>query len=421
MLLLFFLRMPIGFTMLFVGVIGLSYLITPTAGLSMLGSFLIHQWSEYSFTAFPMFILAGSIAFAAGIGGRLFDGFYTMLRRVPGSLVIASIAGCAGFSAICGSSTATAATMSKVALPEMKKYGYDVSLATGAIAAAGSLGPLIPPSVVFILYGILTNQSIGKLFVAGIIPGIMNAGLFALVVILLCLRNPALAPIGPPLSRNQKIEGVIGLLETLILFGVTIGGLFLGWFTPTQGGAALAAAVIILCLARRQLSLQGFVESVKDTIRITCMLMIVMAGGVVFARFIAITDIPTILVDWLSTAQFSPTVIMIIILLMYVITGFFMDSLGVLLLTLPILYPIVIALGYDPLWFGVMIVVTAETAVISPPLALNIYVIHSVAKDVPIETIIKGIWPFLGILCVSIILLLAFPQIVTFLPGIITY
>lgn len=421
MLLLFFLRMPVGFSMLFVGTIGFCYLVTPRAGLSLLGADLFAQLKDYSFTAFPMFILAGALAFAAGLGNRIFNAFYVLLRRVPGSLVIGSIGGCAGFSAICGSSTATAATMAKVALPVMREYKYDDSLSTGAIAVAGGLGPLIPPSVILILYGLLTHESIGKLFVAGILPGIMNAVLLAIVVILLCLRNPALAPLGPPTSAKQKVAGLVGLFEALVLFGTIIGGLFLGWFSPTQGGAALAAAVLVLGLARRKISWPGFLEAVKDSVRITCMIMVLITGGMIFSRFLAQTDIPRALADWLSVQPFPPMVSMIIILSMYVITGFFMDAMGVLVLTLPIVFPAVVALGFDPIWFGVMIVVTGETAVITPPVAINVYVIHGVAKDVPLATIFKGIWPFLGALVLSIIILMIFPQIATFLPSLITY
>ena len=421
MVLFFFLRMPVGFAMLFVGAMGFCYLVSPTAGLSILGSNLFEMFSTYSFTALPMFILGGSLAFVSGIGDRIYKGGSALLRRLPGSLVLASIAGCASFSAICGSSSATAAVMGKVALPEMRRYGYDDSLATGAIAAGGSLGPLIPPSMVFIIYGILTEQPIGKLFMAGILPGIMNAGVLAITVIILCLRNPALAPRGPATSRKEKIEGLVGFGEALVVFGTVMVGLSFGWFTPTQGGAILAAAVLILGLARRQISWQNFLGAVDEALRITCMIMVIMAGGIVFNRFMAVTDVPYALANWLSAQPLPPMVIMIIILSMYVITGFFMDGMGVLVLTLPILFPTVLAMGFDPIWFGVMIVVAGETAVITPPVAINVYVIHAVAKDVPITTIIKGIWPFLGGLSISIVILLVFPQIATFLPSLIRY
>ena len=407
--------------MLFMGTIGTFFLISPRAGLALLGSEIFNHFSSYSLTAFPMFILAGSLAFAAGIGDRIFSACYTILRRLPGSLVIASIASCAGFSAICGSSTATAATMGKVALPIMRRFKYDDSLATGAIAVAGGLGPLIPPSVILILYGILTEQSIGKLFVAGILPGIMIAGMLILTAVLLCVRNPALAPLGPPVSTKEKLNGLVGAGEAIILFSAVIGGLFLGWFTPTQAGAALAAAVLALSLARRQIKWPGFLGSVNDAIRITCMIMVIMAGGIIFSRFMALTHIPIVLSDLMVALPVPPFVIMIIILSMYVITGFFMDAMGVFVLTLPIVFPTVLAIGFDPIWFGVMIVVTGETAVITPPLAVNVYVIHGVAEDVPIGTIFKGIWPFLGTLVIAIIILMIFPQIATYLPNIMTY
>ncbi len=418
---LFLLRMPIAFTMLVVGSLGFSLLASPKAGLSLLGSEVFAQFSNYSFTVIPMFVLAGSFAFVAGLGGRLFGAAYALLGRLPGSLAIASTAACAGFAAICGSSVATAAAMGRIALPMMKKFGYDDSLATGSIAAAGTLGVLIPPSTVFIIYAILTEQSIGKLFIAGILPGILLASLFIITIAILCRRNPSLAPRGPVSTRREKIAGVIGVAETLVLFLLAIGGLSLGWFSPTQAGGALAGAVLLISLIRRQITREGFIFALKDSVRITCMVMFIVTAAIVFGRFMAVSKIPMILSDWLSGLAVPPTVIMILILILYMIGGCFMDGMALLTLTIPVIFPTVIALGYDPIWFGVMFVVVGEMGVITPPVGINVYVIKGVAEDVPLGTIFKGIFPFVAAIIVCLAILMAFPQIATFLPGLMTY
>ncbi|MFC1905348.1 TRAP transporter large permease [Chloroflexota bacterium] len=420
-MLFFCLKVPIGFSMLLVGIAGLAVIVTPKAGLSLLGGDLFNELSNYSLTVFPMFILAGSFAFASGMGERIYDGSYTLFRRLPGSLTVASIVACAGFAAICGSSTATAATMGKIALPAMRRYNYDDSLATGAIAAAGGLGVLIPPSTIFIIYAILTEQSIGKLFVAGILPGILLASLMVTTAVILCLRNPALAPVGPPITRKQKISGIVGMTEALVLFVILIGGLSLGWFTPTQGGAALATAILLLSLARRTITWKGFLGAGKDSLRITCMIMVIIVGGIIFGRFMAISRLPFMLAEWLAGLTIPPIAIMIIILFCYVILGFFMDTMATTILTLPIIFPTVIALGFDPIWFGVMLVVTGETGVVTPPVGINVYVVHGVAENVRLETIFKGVFPFVGAMIVCMIILMIFPQIATWLPSFMTY
>ncbi|MFC1905324.1 TRAP transporter large permease [Chloroflexota bacterium] len=421
LVMLFFLGMPVGFSMLFVGIIGFCYLVSPTAGLSLLGSDLFAQFSSYSYTAFPMFIFAGSLAFIAGMGNRIFDGSHALFGRLPGSLAITSTVACAGFAAICGSSTATAAAIGRVTLPVMRRYGYDDRLATASVAAAGALGPLIPPSTIFILYGILSQQSIGRLFIAGILPGILLTFLLASTVVILCLLNPALAPPGPRTTTRQKISGITGLSEAFILFASVICGLSFGWFTPTQGGAALAALILLIGLTRRQISWQGFIGAVKDSVRLTCMIMVIIGGGVIFGRFLAVSNIPFFLADWLAVAPLPPIVIMAIIISVYLLIGCFMDMLSAVVLTLPVILPAVIALGFDPIWFGVIIVLVGETAVITPPVGINVYVIHAVAKDVPIGTIFSGVWPFVGAQVLCIALLMIFPQIATFLPDLIKY
>jgi C4-dicarboxylate transporter DctM subunit len=322
---------------------------------------------------------------------------------------------------MCGSTNATAAAMGRVSLPEMRRYNYDDSLATGCVAAAGSLGILIPPSTVFIIYGILTEQSIGKLFIAGVIPGIILAVLFMAVVSLLCLRNPKLAPAGAPTSWREKLAGLTGILEMLILFGLVIGGLFLGWFSPTQAGAAGAAGALLIGLARRQLNWQGFLFAIKDALRITCMVMVIVTGAIIFGHFIAVAKIPLVLSEWVGGLPLPPAAIMGIIVLMYLAGGCFMDALALITLTVPIIYPVILVLGFDPIWFGVIIVLVTEMGVITPPVGVNVYVIKGIAEDVPLETIFRGIFPFLAALIVAVAILIAFPQIATFLPSFTRY
>jgi tripartite ATP-independent transporter DctM subunit len=421
LIVIFLLRMPVGFAMALVGFLGFSLLVTPEAGLSMIARDVFHVFSSYSLTVIPMFVFMGCIAFASGMSSRLYDAGYVILGRMRGGLAMATVAACAGFAAICGSTNATAAAMGKVSLPEMKRFGYSDSLATGSVAAAGSLGILIPPSTVFIVYGILTEQSIGKLFISGVFPGIILTLFFIIVVVVLCWRNPQIAPSGPPSSLKAKIGGLVGVLETLVLFGLVISGLFLGIFSPTQAGGAGAAGALIIGLARRQLSWQGFLGAIKDTLAISCMVMVIVTGATVFGHFIAVAKIPILLSEWVAGLPIPAAAIIGIIVLMYLVGGCFMDALALITLTVPIIFPVVIMLGYDPIWFGVIIVLVTEMGVITPPVGINVYVIKGIAADVPLETIFKGIFPFLGAQIATIALLIVFPQIATFLPGLTSY
>ncbi len=421
LILIFVLSMPVGFAMAFVGLIGFCYLVSPQAGLSLLARDVFATFSSYSLTVIPTFIFMGSITFSIGMSQRLYDAGHTIFGRIRGGLAMATIVGCAGFAAICGSTSATAAAMARVSLPEMKRYNYDDSLATGSVAAAGSLGILIPPSTIFIVYGILTGQSIGKLFLSGVLPGILLATLFIAAVSLLCWRNPSLAPRGEPATWQEKIAGLTGIAEMLVLFGLVMGGLFLGWFSPTQAGAAGSTGALLIGLMRQRLTWQGLLFAIKDTLRITCEVMIIITGAIVLGHFIAVTTIPLVATDWVAGLPLPSVVIMGIIVLMYLLGGCFMDALALITLTIPIIYPVVLALGFNPIWFGVIIVLVTEMGVITPPVGINVYIIKGIAEDVPLETIFKGIFPFLGALIIAVAILMAFPQIATFLPSLATY
>jgi tripartite ATP-independent transporter DctM subunit len=368
-----------------------------------------------------MFILMGTYAFASGIGQRLFKTTYAWIGHWRGGLTIATVFASAGFGAICGSSSATAATMGKISLPEMKKYKYDDTLATGTVATAGTLGILIPPSTVFIVYGIITEESIGKLFVAGIVPGIILTFLFAATVAFLCWRNPSIGPAGPKSSWKERFQSLTGIIEAAILFALAIGGLFGGLFSPTQAGAIGAAGALLIGLARRRLTWKSFMDAGREGLQTSCMVIFIIAGAIVFGHFMAVSRLPFILAEWLSELPIHRMGIMIIIIIIYLIGGSFMDSMGLIVVTVPIFFPVVMKLGFDPIWFGVIIVVVGELGVITPPVGINVYVIKGIAPDIPLHKIFKGIFPFLVPLTILLILLLVIPQIATFLPSFVSY
>lgn len=419
LIILLFSNMPVGFVMGFLGFLGFSYVVNVEAGLSLLVRDVWDVFSSYGLTVIPLFVFMGQIAFHSGISRRLYDSAYVFLGHRHGGLAMATVGACAGFSAISGSTNATAATMATVTLPEMKRYDYDMGLATGTVAAAGSLGILIPPSVVFIVYGILTEQSIGKLFAAGIFPGILLSILFLLVIHLRVRHNPALAPPGPRTTWKQRIRSFGGVAETLLIFALVMGGLFLGIFTPTEAAAVGAFLTLLISVIRGQLSWNGFVRSIADTTRISCMVMTIVTGAVIFGHFMAITRIPFDLSTWVATLPLPRFAIMLVIILLYLCGGCFMDALAMVMLTVPIFFPVAEALGFDPIWFGVVIVLITEMGVITPPVGVNVYVVYGVAKDVPLEVIFRGVFPMLLALIICNLMLMLFPQIALFLPSMI--
>jgi tripartite ATP-independent transporter DctM subunit len=377
------------------------------------------MFSSHSLTVIPLFMFMGQISFYSGISRRLYDAAYVLIGARPGGLAMASVAACAGFAAISGSTNATAATMATVSIPEMKRFKYDMGLAAGTVAAAGSLGILIPPSTIFIVYGILTEQSIGSLFLAGILPGILLALLFVAAIHLQVRRNPALAPAGPKTTWIQKIKSLTGVFEALLIFGSVMGGLFSGVFTPTEAAAVGAFFTLLLSVVRRQLSLKHFFKAIADTTRLSCMVMVIVAGATVFGHFMAVTRIPFDLSNWVAALPLHPMLIMMVIIMIYLVGGCFMDGFALIMLTVPIFFPVAQALGFDPIWFGVIIVLIAEMGVITPPVGINVYVVYGVSKDIPLEAIFRGVLPFLLALIICNGLLMIFPQIALFLPGLL--
>jgi len=414
---LIFLRIPVGFVMAAVGFLGFGSIVSFDASMNMIAKDLFSVFGSYSLTVIPLFVLMGQLAYHSGISKKLFNAAYKFIGHWPGGLAIATVGACAAFAAICGSTNATAATMGAAALPEMKRYNYKPELATGVVAAGGSLGILIPPSVIFIVYGILTEQSIGELFMAGLLPGLILALLFVLAIVIWTRIRPELGPKGPKAPLREKMASLSGLIETLLLFVLIMGGLFWGFFTPTEAGAIGAFGTLLLGLAGRNLTMKGFIASLAETTRISCMILVIVAGATIFGHFLAVTRIPFDIARGVSEIQLPRYAVMLIIITVYLVGGCVIDSLALIMLTIPIFYPVVLFLGYDPIWFGVIIVLVTQIGVITPPVGINVYVVSGVAKDVPLEVIFKGVLPFLAALIIGTLLLIPFPQIALFLPG----
>jgi C4-dicarboxylate transporter, DctM subunit len=417
LLLLILLETPIGIALILVGFLGFSYLVSPFAALSLLAKEVFLTLSSYSLAVLPLFFLMGQIAFQAGMSQRLFATAYAWLGQLPCGLAIAAIGGCAGFSAISGSSSATAATMGTVALPEMRKYNYDLSLAAGSIAAGGTLGILIPPSVVLIIYGIQTEQSIGKLFVAGIFPGILLTALFIITTLILAWWKPKLGPRGPRTTFREKITALPGLLEALVLFVLVMWGLLDGWFTPTEAGGVGALGALIIGFVRRQITWKAFGIAAVETTRIVAMLFLILAGAMVFGKFLAVSRIPTTLAEWAVSLPVPPYIVLCLVMVIYALGGCIMDALSFLLVTISVFFPMIQKLGYDPIWFGVIIVILLEMGAITPPVGINVYVIKGVAPDVELGVVFKGVLPFFIAMIFCIGILMLFPQIALYLPN----
>jgi len=416
---LIFSRMPVGFLMALIGFFGFGAIVSFDASLNLLARDFFSMFSSYNLTVIPLFVFMGQLAFHSGISSRLFDSAYKFIGNLPGGLAIATIGACSAFAAICGSTNATAATMAAATLPEMKRYNYKPELATGVVAAGGSLGILIPPSVIFIVYGILTEQSIGKLFIAGILPGILLTILFVASILIWTTMRPELGPRGPRTTFREKIASLSGIIETIIIFIMVMGGLFAGFFTPTEAGAVGAFSTLAIAVIQRNLTWEGLFSALSETTRTTCMILVIVAGATVFGHFLAVSRIPYDIANWISSFQLPPAVIMGIIILVYFIGGCFIDSLALIMLTIPIFYPVVLNFGYDPIWFGVIIVLVTQIGVITPPVGVNVYVVSGVARDVPLNVIFKGVIPMLIAMIIATFLIVVFPQIALWLPSFI--
>ncbi|MBN2232091.1 MAG: TRAP transporter large permease subunit [Deltaproteobacteria bacterium] len=412
---MFFLQIPVGFAMALIGFLGVGYVATPQAALVMLGTEIWTTFSSYGLTIIPLFIFMGLICFHSNVNTKLYNTAYKWFGATRGGLAMATVMACAGFAAISGSNTATAATMTSVALPEMKRYDYHPLLITGSIAAGSTLGVVIPPSIVLVVFGIYTGQSIARLFFGSIIPGIILAGCMVMTIYLICRKHADWGPAGPRTTFREKLLSLRGSAEMVILFALVMGGLFIGFFTPSEAGAVGSFFALLISLLRRSLTRKGFVQAVEDTLRISCFIVIIVCGAVIFGRFLAITRLPYAIAEWAISLPVPNFVILWLMIVVFIIGGAIMDALGLLLITIPIFYPLAMKLGYDPIWFGVMLTVVTTMGAITPPVGVNAYVVAGMSADISLATVFKGVTYFLPTYVVCIVLLELFPSLVLFL------
>ncbi|MCD8144443.1 MAG: TRAP transporter large permease [Oscillospiraceae bacterium] len=424
-LILIFLGMNIGLALLVTGFVGYAVVVNPTAALAVLRTDPATQASTYSFMVVPLFILMGNFAFQAGLSSGLYDTANKWLNRLPGALACATVASCAGFGAICGSCAATCATMGTIALPEMRRFGYDDRLSTGAVAMGGTLGVLIPPSTPMIVYCIMAEVSIGSVFIAGILPGLMMTALCIFTIVLIAVRNPESAPRGERYSWKERLISLKHLIPVVLLFGIVLGGMFSGFFSVNQA-SAVGAFIAMLLMAWNILRTSGFQwkvfwarykEAMWTTIQTFAMTLLIMIGASVFCKMLAITTIPSTLAAWIGGLNVSPYVIIALMTLVYLFLGMIMDEMPMIMLTVPIFLPIIEELGFSPIWFGIYVIMVMELGAITPPVGLNCFIINGIAKDVPLSTIYRGVLPFVLTVFVAIVLLTAFPGIALLLPG----
>jgi tripartite ATP-independent transporter DctM subunit len=413
-----FLGMPIAFVMMLVGFVGISLLASLGAALPVIATTVYGVAANYPYTIIPLFILMGSFAGQAGITRDLYNTFDKLFRRLPGGLGIATIAACAGFAALSGSSVAAAAAMGNVALPEMRRFGYHPRLATGVVAAGGTLSFLIPPSLGFVVYGMLTEQSIGKLLVSGIFPGILLSLAYIAVIVVQVKMNPALAPrtMGE-VTWIEKLKALGGVWETLLVFFMVMGGIYGGFMNPTEAGAIGATALLVIALLKRALTWKGLVTALFEMARISTMVLFLVAGATVFSYFLALSTIPTLVSNWIVGLEVSRYVVLTIIIAIYFLLGCFLDSVSMMVLTLPVIFPVIVALQFNPIWFGVVAVLMMEAGLMTPPVGLNVYTLAGIAKDVPMAEIFKGATPFLLAIIATTIILTIWPIIALYLPS----
>ncbi len=410
------LRIPVAFAMFVVGFIGIAVLNGMNAATSLLASEAFTLGSSAELVVIPLFILMGNVASVTGMSRRLYDAAYAVIGQLRGGLASATVIGCGGFAALSGSSVAAALTMGRVSLAEMDRFNYDTRLSTGVVAAGGTLGILIPPSTGFVIYAILTEQSIGRLFLAGVLPGILLLSLFLLAITLICWLRPEMGPSGPRTTMAEKTKAMAGAVPILAVIVLTIGGIYGGLFSPTEAAAVGAGAVILIGFAMRSLSLASLWKASRDSIVTTATVMLILIAAHMINPFLALSHIPQAVGDMLTGLNLPVTGVLIIILLIYLVLGCFLEGFAMLVLTLPIFFPVVTQLGVDPIWFGVLVVLTLEMGLISPPVGINVFIVKSVAQNVSLGRIFRGVLPFWLAMLVAVAILLAFPQISLFLP-----
>ncbi|MFC1972397.1 TRAP transporter large permease [Chloroflexota bacterium] len=409
--------MWLGFAAAIIGIIGVWILGDWQAMGGLAGVLPYRTTSSFTLSVLPMFIIMGYFAFYGGLTRDLFYTARQWFGHFPGGLAIASAFGAAGFGACCGSSTASAAIIGKVAIPEMRKYNYDLGLASGAVAASGTMASMIPPSVVMVIYGLITEESIGKLLIAGFIPGMLEAVLYSGMIWIRCWRNPKLGGALPAASWKERILSLRMVWGMLLLMGSVLGGLYFGVFTPTEAGGMGAIGAFLIALGLRKLTWQNLKESLLETGKTTAMIFVMLVGIMLFLRFLALSGLTKVFIISILGLPWPPMAIMALVIVIYLILGMFVSAMGMLMLTLPLVFPVIIQLGYDPIWFGVIAVRLCETAFITPPVAMNVYAVKGTSPDIPTGTIIRGTIPFLYMDLINIALLMVFPALATWLPS----
>lgn len=410
-------RIPVGIVMMIIGAVGVGILNGWPAALATLGSEPFVIASNFELMIIPLFVLMGNLAGISGMSRDLYGAAYAWLGHFRGGLASATIAACAGFAALSGSSVASAVTMGRVSLPEMKRYKYDDRLATGCIAAGGTLGILIPPSTGFVIYAILTEESIGRLFLAGILPGLLLTCLFIVSIMIQTRLNKDLGPAGPklPLADKFRATGKAGAMIGIVV--VTIGGIYSGFFTAGEAAGVGAFLAFALAVMRKAVNIDSMTSTLLQTVRTTAFAFLILIGAHVFNPFLALTQIPTDLADLLTGTNLSPHAILLILLATFIVLGTFLEGFAILVLTLPIVHPLIVELGFDPIWFGVVMVIVLEMGLISPPVGVNVFVVKGIAEDVPMKQIFIGIMPFWFAMGVCLAIIVAFPQIALYLPN----
>jgi C4-dicarboxylate transporter, DctM subunit len=412
------LGVPIAFSMLLTGFLGYAYVAGFDTALSQLVLVAWHESAEnFVMVCIPLYILMGFIVATSGLASDLYDTAFKWLGSWKGGLAIATVFACAGFGAITGASTATASTIGSLAKPQMDRYKYDPRLSTGCLAASGTLGVLIPPSLIFVFYGAMTEESIGQLFMAGIIPGIITVLIFTAVITVWCLLNKNLSPLSANFTWSERWKSLKTVWPILVLFLSVIGGIYAGVFTPTEGAGIGSSMALLLTILMRRMTLGRFLEALRHTVRLTSMILAIVFGGILYSRFLALTGATEYLVNLLLGMEIDKYLMIVALLAIYLFLGMILDVYGMLVLTLPIVYPVVIGLGFSGIWFGVICVIMAEVALITPPVGVNVFIISGIAPDVPLEKIFKGITPFFLGELVVIALLIAFPWLATWIPN----
>jgi len=407
---------PIGVAMMLCGVGGLAMIIGLVPSLSLFGTTVMQSVVTYDLSIIPLFILMGALASRSGLSQELYDAFNAWLGGFRGGLALATVGACGAFAAICGSSVATAATMSKVALPEMKKYRYSDSMATGSVAAGGIIGILIPPSVILVLYGLLTESSIGDLFIAGFLPGILTILVVMIVISIVTRLHPESGPAGEKSTWKQKLNATLKTWAIMALFATVIGGIYFGVFTPTEAAGVGAFGALFIAFSRKRLNREMMKETLLETGQTSAMIFTILIGAITLNNLVIFSGLANALADFVSGLDLSPASVMLIILLMYLIMGCFLDALAMILLTVPIFYPIVLDLGYDPIWFGIIVVMVVELGLITPPIGMNVFVIKGMVQSVPLVSIYKGVLPFVIGQMLLIIAVFLIPDIALWLP-----